>query len=363
MDELRQKGFANIIILLILIAGLAAGVYLVQNGTKLFSKASVFAPLSPETSFTLVDANGSSCDGILCKIFTQTQVNGSVVKVDLYARSDIEAANLFSAKINFPADLIQVTSIELLKEVPQSPIKSIIQNWVENTYDNSAGTISLTGGVPNPGIKSEVGSPLYIATIIFQAKKEGKGTVSFADKSEIYSNLNNINILTIKRNLDLDISQAAPPSCPVYTPPVPGWCEEGKIVPGIIDKNGCQLPPTCIPGGKICAQVITKACSGEGTATKDAYGNAVYGDPQCKDFPTPCDVPFGWIIQGSATKGPGDGNKDGKINLVDLSVLLSDFNKKSGFRALIDMNGDGIVNSFDFVLLRNILLEKGVIKG
>ena len=35
-------------------------------------------------------------------------------------------------------------------------------------------------------------------------------------------------------------------SCPQLTPPAPDWCKGGKIIPGKIDENGCQLPPTCL---------------------------------------------------------------------------------------------------------------------
>jgi hypothetical protein len=33
--------------------------------------------------------------------------------------------------------------------------------------------------------------------------------------------------------------------CPQYSPPIPGWCNDGKIIPGAIDKYGCQHPPQC----------------------------------------------------------------------------------------------------------------------
>lgn len=57
----------------------------------------------------------------------------------------------------------------------------------------------------------------------------------------------------------------------------------------------------------------------------------------------------------------GDGNKDGKINLVDMSVLLSHWNK--GDLAEIEMNDDGKINTFDFSLHRKLLIDLGVIKG
>ena len=68
-------------------------------------------------------------------------------------------------------------------------------------------------------------------------------------------------------------------------------------------------------------------------------------------------------LSSSTQSGPGDGNGDGKVDLIDLSVLLSDFNKTGAFRKGIDMNSDGIVNSIDFRLLRIILVQNGIIKN
>ncbi|MBI2334721.1 hypothetical protein HYU96_02870, partial [Candidatus Daviesbacteria bacterium] len=74
--------------------------------------------------------------------------------------------------------------------------------------------------------------------------------------------------------------------------------------------------------------------------------------PSAPPTPSPTSLP-----------GPkGDGNYDGKINLVDMSVLLTDFNKETGYREPIDMDDNKKINTFDFSLLRNILVENGVIK-
>ncbi len=54
--QYKQKGFANIIlvlVLLLLLAGMAVGVYLVQQKTNLFPKAETLKPAEPETSLDL----------------------------------------------------------------------------------------------------------------------------------------------------------------------------------------------------------------------------------------------------------------------------------------------------------------------
>lgn len=35
-------------------------------------------------------------------------------------------------------------------------------------------------------------------------------------------------------------------TCPVYSPPRPGWCENGTVVAGSLDECGCRGPPKCV---------------------------------------------------------------------------------------------------------------------
>ena len=82
---------------------------------------------------------------------------------------------------------------------------------------------------------------------------------------------------------NLDSSNIA---CPLWAPPAPDWCKDGRQVSGGIGQNGCKLPPKCLRTTEdlpprtepACIQVITYAMSGD----------------ICKAFPTPCDVPSGW---------------------------------------------------------------------
>ncbi len=46
MSKLNQRGIAHILVLLLLIAGLGVGVYLVQHQTNLFPKAAVSKPIT-----------------------------------------------------------------------------------------------------------------------------------------------------------------------------------------------------------------------------------------------------------------------------------------------------------------------------
>ncbi|MFH1649114.1 MAG: hypothetical protein ABIA93_01030 [Candidatus Woesearchaeota archaeon] len=39
-------------------------------------------------------------------------------------------------------------------------------------------------------------------------------------------------------------------SCPQYTPPVEGWCDNGTVVPSEPNECGCQGPPKCVLANK-----------------------------------------------------------------------------------------------------------------
>ncbi len=358
-----RQGFAHILLLILLLAGIALGVYLVQQKTNLFPKA-FFPPsppvIEPTTSFALSPSFTKLPDPVplfqseefssISSVANPIQIKlsyevGDIVPVALLVRSDIDETNLFVAKLKFDKDLLEVVSVKL-PDIPvnsQSPISSLsfIKNWVEQNFDNSNGSISLVGGVPAPGYKTNtVDQPGGLMTmILFKAKKAGSTSISFTDESAIYRNTDNQNILINKVDAIVSIKET-----------------------------------------ESCAAIITSA--------KDP------GTGECKDFPTPCDVPEGWEKMDKCEGPPpsceprpacldatppclmpeppggwclpssikiGDGNKDGKIDLVDMSVLLSWFNK-TGYLPPIDMNDDGVVNTFDFSLHRKVLLELGVIK-
>lgn len=274
MPRLSQRGAIQFIVLLILIVGIVGGIWLVTSGPlKIFPKASISGPITSTTSF------GFSTQGTSFKV-------GDTIAVKVLVRSDLASANLFSAKINFNKDLLAIDNIDYSN--------TFISNWVEQYSDNSAGVISLVGGVPNPGYQTNTNNDsALMAVIYFKVLNSGNVNISFNESSAIYSNADNTNILAGKNPITLSLSSTQPTPTPTSQP--------------------SSLPSST---------------------------------------PSPAPVP-----------GTGDANGDGKIDLVDLSILLSDFNKRSGFRKGIDMNGDGIINTFDFSLLRNLLIQRGVIRG
>ncbi len=436
MLKLSQRGAIQFIVILILLAGIVGVVYLVTAGPlKIFPKASVSGPVTPTTSFTL-------SRGPLIKPY----IVGEEVAVQILVHSDIAAANLFNAKINFDSQVLQLGRVDVT-----SPF---IKNWVEQ-YWGDPGKISLVGGVPNPGFQTQPQDTAVMATLYFTALKPGSTTISFDDTSVIYSNADNTNILVSKNPITLELIKqdvtipeksiaynlqagwnglGIPLNNPDQSPAQLLEATGGKCtdIQGFNPSSGQATFYTSDPA-KAVLNSLTQIVGGQGylvrcttpaslTLTGPAYvtampqlmvsNNQYISLPKDKTMTAQefleavsnnnlnCTNVYHWVNDGweghrtgsplnnfqmndkeaynvkcvspttvspspSATPQPGtgDGNGDGKVDLTDLSVLLSDFNKTSGFRKGIELNGDGKINSFDFSLMRNLLAEKKVIKG
>ncbi len=458
----NQEGFAQILMLLILVAGLGAGLFLVTHPTIFKPKASGGTiSYIPETSFHLSEDSNA------------VHPLGQEFTVTLEVRSDTDAANLFTAKMQFPPQYISVSRIETEN--------SFVKNWVENHYDNSKGSISLIGGVPTPGFGTKIGEPpAVMARITFMANHPTStlagNHIVFTPDSAIYRNTDNVNILSTSKDFLFGIVALTP------SPSISNVCQyacvrgttciDGQCVPlpsPLAEEGGnCGVngnPPQC-QGGLICRVEIAPCTSAEGPYCDRAYpafgrcikpspqpspspvqcgacyptangcqnqtcGTGVNGEvpgctqtcphatpppspspvpsatPQCKvdsdcaNYPQPAvcskqglclhsepppPVCASWQTQCPGTEichnnwefwnpcpqlpsprpSPvlsikGDGNHDGVVNLVDLSVLLSNFGKTIDFPKEIDLKVDGQINGFDYSEMINLLKSLGIV--
>ncbi|MBI3486097.1 hypothetical protein HY025_04110 [Candidatus Daviesbacteria bacterium] len=137
--------------------------------------------------------------------------NGSV---NVMARTDTDAANLFVAKLKFDPSQVAVTGIS-------TSSGTFITQFTEGYYSNTgadAGTISIIGGVPNPGFQTS-GTSAQMATIKFSAIAPGTSSINFDSTSAIYRNSDNVNILSLASSTgtNLTINAVATPT-PTPTP-------------------------------------------------------------------------------------------------------------------------------------------------
>lgn len=270
LSGLKAKVLLGAVAVVVLV-GVLAGVYFLRQPQPQPAPSKppeVPVVLTPEAGFSL-EASSSAF------------LVGGEVRVSVLATSEGDTANLFVAKLKFPSDLLEATKIDLKPKGGTSFVANwFVANWVENVFDNQAGTVSLVGGVPNPGFKSDKGIWIPMADVVFKAKKAGKVEISFDEASAVYRNVDNNNIINAKKGVSFEVYEGA------------------------------------------------------------------------ADF-TPSPAP----------EREGDINQDGKVDLVDLSALLSKWGELGTDAGKADLNDDGVVNSFDYGQLIKILLNLQVIKN
>ena len=141
--------------------------------------------------------------------FAPANTSVSVERVgnrDVFVSSPSQALNAVSGALSFPADLLQVVSV--------STSGSLLTLWVQNpTFSNSAGTISFSGIVPDPGY---TGSSGQVVSIKFRAKAAGAATVAFSSASQVLADDGNgTDILATTNSGTITVAAGTPvPSLP-----------------------------------------------------------------------------------------------------------------------------------------------------
>jgi hypothetical protein len=231
-----QKGVAHLLAIILVVLGIGVGLFLVQSRTNWLPSAQQEIP--PATAFYLHPISFyQSEEPFTSETEDQTIIDNKSpekgrkwffpkekISVQLQLSSDIDFANVFNAQIKFNQELLEVTSLKLKgfkdenigtnilngNEATSSGSNSedyLVKVWLEKTFDNSMGMISLVGGVSNPGIKTSPGQRPILATIVFRARKEGLAEVSFAEGSSILRSSDNSNILILKEALNLEVRE------------------------------------------------------------------------------------------------------------------------------------------------------------
>lgn len=329
-------------------------------------------------------------------------------QVSVLVNSGSDAVNVVSAQMVFDKDKLEVVSIDT--------DTTFISNWVERVYDNNAGTISLIGGIPNPGYSTGSGNPGLMATVTFRSKSSGLALINFANSSQMLKNSDNTEVTLTRDGVTLNIAPSATPTptaVPTATPtgtPMPTptatasptctlsnarWVTsqnpvtQGAIVGLEVDVNanctGKQVSfeireDDGIVGFDPVVNNPLTASTFTGNVAKSSWV-AEFQDDGVNGVNNPPEYYFIAKVVGESSQAisvdpklevvkpqggnfeKGDGNHDAKVNLVDLSIMFSNWNKLSGFPVEIDINDDGSINAFDFSGIVLILTQKGIISG
>ena len=131
---------------------------------------------------------------------------GNIVSADIIVDTSGVAINDSEAAISFPTDLLQVMSV--------NKGSSIFSLWVEDPkFSNIDGTITYSGGAPNPGYTGKNGK---IISVVFKAKKQGNATLVFSDATVRKNDGLGTDVLSLKRSATIQIGAS-----PVEVPIVP----------------------------------------------------------------------------------------------------------------------------------------------
>lgn len=106
-----------------------------------------------------------------------------------------DSSNLFVTKIKFDNQILDMTRIDTEE--------TFIKLWVERYIGEDE--ISLVGGVVNPGYVTKAEGEL-MATVYFKAISLGKPRVILDNKSAIFRNADNVNILEAQESLTLIVT-------------------------------------------------------------------------------------------------------------------------------------------------------------
>lgn len=310
MHKLSERGVVHLLVPLILLLGIIGGVFLVTQGDplKLFSKAAPTLPSAPEASFEL-ELEKSGEPPFPDEATPATIPIGSKFRVDVYARSDIEASNLFKANIHFTRDTDRIFFIQPL-EINRREGQSFVKNWVE-TASSGITFITMTGGVANPGIQTDAKSgALLMGSIVFEAKRLGKVKIELTDDSAIYSNANNINILTAKKGaIEVEITDIKPSPTPTPMP-------HNASCTGVLVEGGIQ--------GKLPDGSIVYTVESEGKLKLTAQVNPTEGSTAA------------WVVVDRPTGYPSLPNNGGSFEYPVPNYLTVNYTAPKNSKATND---------------------------
>ncbi|MBI2022681.1 hypothetical protein HYS97_02445 [Candidatus Daviesbacteria bacterium] len=359
------------------------GVYLVSQQTNLTPQAKVTKPSNLPNVMSLI----------------RSEPKNGQIEVLWEVSPQSEEANLITAEITFPSDILEVKSINTKID------DKLEKKWLRKDFDQAQGKIELAVGVPAPGLKTAAQQKQTLAKIVFKLNAEGTASIDF-DNAHIFANSTNKDILSQKNNAQaikiLYKNVALLPKCEVrpacldlekpckISEPKEGWCPKSANV-SIKSPAGGEVYSFSEPIdiewdlqgidrvlltlylndrilGKI-ASVGAEEGSFKWDPLKSIRPSLLNSSNTFRigisDIPGDFEVisdPFSIVleegeqplsrIEARKSVGQADLNRDGKVNYVDLSIILSEFGKKKPEN---DLNSDGVINEIDLWIFNSLL--------
>lgn len=350
MLKLAQKGNIQLLLILLILAGISVGTYFARyklNITPTTQNTSESA--QPDTGFYLeavfpnmgqIDMDqkrGVEDSSLSAALEDAKNLNLSEVlfpnqrfAVNLYVRSDIDEANLFAAKLIFPKELLEVQSI---KKVPQ---------LVENDYED--GLLICAG---KNGIRCPTGYSCHLEKNLSEAEgKCVKNKQAESGRSEEDKTIKETSFVSFwaEETFNNDSGTVSL----IGAVPNPGFKTGDKkraYMATVIFKTK-SAGNAKIDFGKD-SSIYRNSDNSEILKTKNGIQLIVVDKPEPGSSQSP-NINNPPSVQPSHGYKKGDANGDGRVDITDLSILLSLLGKSSAKYPALDFNGDGKINAFEF---------------
>lgn len=387
VDEPKRskKGILAVIVLSLLLLGLPIGIFLVSQRTQLQPQAAV-TEVTPESGAGIYMESKLSLDS-----------TGGIIPVDVYVKSPNDSTNLVNAQIRFDPVLINVEKIST--DSGELNIQPVFTKWIESSFDNNKGAISIIGGLPGPGAKT--GSPnddqIYLGTLFLKSKAVGTGILQISQASQILRNSDNVNIFKSGNDLVLNLTSPIAPPLPSPSNRRPETEEDLPLVvitSPITGANYSYFNSVGIVWSSFNTEIISQInlyVNGELFGPIAQNLEAVTGrlDWQPKNslalhYIQPANTfeveiigvskdgkvvkvlsgPFGLLGSETVSGNPPseEAFMQNQLTVTDASRALTHYLALPLKDASLDLNKDGAINELDLFLIRENLLVRGIIK-
>lgn len=222
MPNISQKGFAHFLLIFVVVIMVGALTYVAQQGNSLFTKfrkapltQAATAPRTPQTAITLIPLPKNlpdTSEGELNPVFSYAV--GETFKLKVKIASDLYPSNKFIARLKFPADRLQVVSINagtqpIVATGSATNVENtqmFIQKWNEKTFDNVKGLVNLNGELVNRYLQTDPSKPTALmGTVNFKVIATGSADITIGGQSVIIRSTDNQNILGTRPGINLKL--------------------------------------------------------------------------------------------------------------------------------------------------------------
>lgn len=389
VDEPKRSKWAvaGIFVLSFMVLSIPLGLYLVGKQTQITPQAAVFEKV-PELS-----------TGIVLESKLSPEIKMGIIPVDVYVKSSIDPVNLVNAQIKFDPGLISIDKIA----TDAASVKETVtfNKWIEVRTDNNLGNAAIIAGLPSPGVVSlgQNNERIYLATLHVRPKSAGTAVIQITGGSQLLRNSDNLNIFQTGSDLVLGLSgavneassaaisgnkpQSRGSSQPliVLTSPVTAgnysyfrpldilWSSFNvdRIAQINLVINGEKFGPvaqnlegkegkfTWLPKDSLALPYVQLA---------NTFQIEIVGVSKDGEAAKIISGPFGILGVDEVAGSPPNPEAffQNQLSLDDASRLLSDYLVLPLEDKALDFNRDDVINELDFYLLRQNLLQRGIIR-